>query len=178
MIARRICPALPMLIAILVTSIPSRAQMSARIAPADILIVHAKVYALNRPAPWAQVLGIRRGKIVAVSSNEVVGRMRGTGARASDAGGKLVLPGFTDGHVHFLSVSLGRARVNLGGASNTAGLQNRLREYANGAVVRDPQTGDPTGARKESRQRLVCKIIPKPSRVDKLMADRAGIRCL
>jgi hypothetical protein len=43
-IARRICPALPILIAILVTSIPSRAQMSDRIAPADILIVHANIH--------------------------------------------------------------------------------------------------------------------------------------
>ena len=80
-IARRIYPALPILIAILVTSIPSRAQMSARIAPADILIVHAKVYTLDQHAPWAQALAIRRGKIVAVGSDEVVGRMLGIGTR-------------------------------------------------------------------------------------------------
>ena len=104
--------------------------MSARIAPADILIVHAKVYTLNQQAPWAQALAIRRGKIVAVGSDEVVGRMRGIGTRVIDAGGKLVLPGFTDCHVHFLSGSLGLARVNLEGASNTADIQNRLREYA------------------------------------------------
>ena len=81
MIAHRICPALPILIAILASSIPSRAQMSARVAPADFLIVHAKVYTLNRHAPWAQALAIRRGKIVAVGSDEVVGRMLGIGTR-------------------------------------------------------------------------------------------------
>ena len=219
--------------------------MSARIAPADVLIVHAKVYTLNQQAPWGQALAIRRGKIVAVGSDEVVGRMRGIGTRVIDAGGKLVLPGFTDCHVHFLSGSLGLSRVNLEGTSNTAEIQTRLREYAanhpgdawilgrgwnyamfapatlpdrqaldqlfpnrpvfltaydghtgwanskalslagiskdtpdppNGAIVRDPQTGDPTGALKESAQRLVSKVIPKPSRVDKLMAYRAGIK--
>jgi predicted amidohydrolase YtcJ len=245
-IARRICSFLSILLpAILTSSIPSSAQMSARIPPADILIIHAKVYTLNQHAPWAQALAIRRGKIVAVGSDEVVGRMRGIGTRVIDAGGKLVLPGFTDCHVHFLSGSLGLARVNLESASNTAEIQTRLREYAvnhpgdswilgrgwnyamfapailpdrqaldqlfpnrpvlltaydghtgwanskalslagiskdtpdplNGAIVRDPQTGDPTGALKESAQRLVSKIVPKPSRVDKLMAYRAGIQ--
>jgi len=219
--------------------------MSARIPPADILIIHAKVYTLNQHTPWAQALAIRRGKIVAVGSDEVVGRMRGIATRVIDAGGKLVLPGFTDCHVHFLSGSLGLARVNLESASNTAEIQTRLREYAanhagdswilgrgwnyamfapailpdrqaldqlfpnrpvlltaydghtgwanskalslagiskdtpdppNGAIVRDPLTGDPTGALKESAQRLVSKIIPKPSRVAKLTAYRSGIK--
>ncbi len=243
--ARRICISIAIALAMLLFSISATAQMSARIAPADILIVHAKVYTLNQAAPWAQALAIRHGKIVAVGSDEVVGKMRGIGTRVIDAGGKLVLPGFTDCHIHFLSGSLGLGRVNLEGAANTGEIQNRLREYAarhpgdswilgrgwnyamftpatlpdrlaldqlfpnrpvlltaydghtgwanskalslagitkntldpaNGAIVREPQTGVPTGALKESAQRLVSKIVPKPSRVDKLTAYRAGIK--
>jgi len=98
-IASRICPALSILIAILVASIPSRAQMPARIAPADILIVHAKVYTLDQHAPWAQALAIRRGKIVAVGSDEVVGRMRGIGTRVIDANAvKFMLDGVVESH--------------------------------------------------------------------------------
>jgi predicted amidohydrolase YtcJ len=223
----------------------ARAQMSARIAPADILIIHAKVFNANQKAPLAQALAIRHGKIVSVGSDEVVGKMRGIGTRVIDAGGKLVLPGFTDCHIHFLTGSLELGRVNLGDAANLAEIQNRLRDYAkshpgdswillrgwsyemfapaalpdrlaldqifpnrpvfltaydghtawanskafslagiskntpdppNGAIVRDPQTGDPTGALKESAQELVSKIIPKPSRLEKLTAYRAGIK--
>jgi len=221
------------------------AQQSARIAPADILIVHGKVYTLGQQAPWAQALAIRHGKIVAVGSDEMVGKMRGIGTKVIDAGGKLVLPGFTDCHIHFLSGSLGLGRVNLEGATNTADIQKKLRDYAakhpgdswilgrgwnyamfapatlpdrqaldqlfpnrpvfliaydghtgwanskalslagvtkdspdpaNGGIVRDPQSGDPTGALKESAQRLVSNIIPKPTRVDKLVALRAGMK--
>jgi len=43
-------------------------------------------------------------------------------------------------------------------------------------IVRDPKTGEATGALKESAQDLVAKIIPKPSRVEKLLALRAGMK--
>lgn len=242
---RRICAFLLIALAIIRFAISVSAQMSARIAPADILIIHAKVYTLNQAAPWAQALAIRHGKIVSVGPDEVVEKMRGIGTKVIDAGGKLVLPGFTDCHIHFLSGSLALGRLNLEGASNTEEIQNRLREYSSkhpgdswilgrgwnyamfapstlpdrqtldqlfpnrpvlltaydghtgwanskalslagitkdtpnppdGAIVRDPQTGDPTGALKESAQQLVSKLIPKPSRVDKLQAYRAGIK--
>ena len=38
------------------------AQRSVRIAPADILIVHAKIYTADEKKPWAQSLAIRKGK--------------------------------------------------------------------------------------------------------------------
>jgi predicted amidohydrolase YtcJ len=245
-IVRRKCGSLACTLLVLIhLAIPASAQMPARIAPADILIVHAKIYTLNQAAPWAQALAIRHGKIVAVGSDEAAGKMRGIGTKVIDAGGRLVLPGFTDCHIHFLSGSLGLGRVNLEGAANTAEIQNRLREFAakhpgdswilgrgwnyamfspatlpdrqaldqlfpnrpvlltaydghtgwanskalslagitkdtpdpaNGAIVREPQSGNPTGALKESAQRLVLKIVPKPSRVEKLVAFRSGIK--
>lgn len=112
----------------LASSVP--AQQSARIAPADILIVHAKVYTLDQQKPWAQSIAIRKGKIVAVGSDEEVGRYRGIGTKMIDAGGKLALPGFTDCHIHFLDGSVSLGRVNLEGASDPADIQNRLRAYA------------------------------------------------
>ena len=109
---------------------PVPAQQSARIAPADILIVHAKVYTLDQQKPWAQSVAIRKGKIVAVGTNEEIGRYRGIGTKMIDAGGKLALPGFTDCHIHFLDGSVSLGRVNLDGASDPADIQNRLRAYA------------------------------------------------
>ncbi len=109
---------------------PGVAQQSARIAPADILILHAKVYTLNPQNQWAQAVAIRHGKIVAVGADEFVERMRGIGTRVIDAGGKLVLPGFTDCHVHFLEGSVSLARVNLDGLTTVEEIQTRLREYA------------------------------------------------
>src|SRR6266702_342526 len=109
---------------------PVFAQQSARVAPAEILIVHAKVYTLDPQKPWAQAIAIRRGKIQAVGRDEEVEQYRGIGTKRIDAGGKLVLPGFTDCHVHFIGGSLGLDRVHLEGAKDVAELQKRLRDYA------------------------------------------------
>jgi len=46
----------------------------------------------------------------------------------------------------------------------------------NGIIVRDPQTGEATGALKEAAQSLVAAVIPKPTRGEKLAALRSGIR--
>ncbi len=109
---------------------PACAQQSARIAPADILILHAKVYTLNPQTPWAQAVAIRHGKIVAVGPDEVVEKMRGIGTKVIDAGGKLVLPGFTDCHVHFYEGSIALDQVNLDGLTSVAEIQQTLRDYA------------------------------------------------
>jgi len=47
-----------------------------------------------------------------------------------NAGGKLVLPGFVDCHIHFIDGSFSLGRVNLEGAKDPADIQKRLREYA------------------------------------------------
>jgi predicted amidohydrolase YtcJ len=224
---------------------PVLAQQSASVPPADILIVHAKVYTLDPQKPWAQAIAIRHGKIQAVGRDEEVERYRGIATKLIDAGGKLVLPGFTDCHIHFLDGSLSLGRVNLEGAKDPADIQARLKAYAaqhpgedwilgrgwnyamfgaaalpdkkyldelfptrpvflegydghtywanskalalagfgkgtpdpaNGVIVRDAQTGEPTGALKESAAELVAKVIPKPDRVAKLRALRDGLK--
>jgi predicted amidohydrolase YtcJ len=106
------------------------AQRSARIAPADIVIIHAKIYTANEKNPWAQSLAIRKGKIIAVGTDEQVARFRAIGTKQIDAGGKLVLPAFTDSHIHMTEGGLSLIHVNLEGAKDAADIQTRLRAYA------------------------------------------------
>jgi predicted amidohydrolase YtcJ len=109
---------------------PATAVGQGLVAPAEIIINHAKIFTADENMPWAQSIAIRRGKIVAVGTDDEVGRMRGIGTRMIDAGGKLVLPGFTDCHVHFMSGGLGLQRVHLDGAADVAEIQKRLQEFA------------------------------------------------
>jgi predicted amidohydrolase YtcJ len=122
-------PAL-LFLSLFLSATAARAQQSARVAPADILIVHAKIYTVDAKKPWAQSLAIRKGKIVAVGSDEQVARFRGIGTKMIDAGGKLALPSFTDSHIHMLDGGLSLAEVNLEGAKDVAEIQSRLRVYA------------------------------------------------
>jgi len=57
-----------------------------------------------------------------------------------------------------------------------AGITRETPDPPNGAIVRDSKTGEATGALKESAQELVAKIVPKPSRAEKLAALRMGIK--
>jgi len=109
---------------------PVFAQQSAQLAPADILITHAKVYTLDPGKPWAEAIAIRNGKIEAVGRDEEVKRYGDIGTKWIDAGGKLVLPGFTDCHVHFYYGSAGLGHVNLDGAKDVTELRKRLSDYA------------------------------------------------
>src|ERR1700730_1281996 len=61
-------------------------------------------------------------------------------------------------------------------ALSAAGITNETPDPPNGAIVRDPKTHEATGALKESAQGLVARVVPKPSRSEKLAALRAGIK--
>jgi len=109
---------------------PICAQQSVRYTPAEIIVVHAKIYTVDEKKPWADSVAILKGKIVAIGKEEEVTRRRGIGTKMIDAGGKLVLPGFTDCHIHFLDGGLSLRRVNLAGAHNVAEIQDLLKKYA------------------------------------------------
>src|SRR5437879_10977741 len=74
---------------------------------ADTMVIRAKVYKVNEKQPWAEALAIRGNKIVAVGSDREIERYRDSSTRVIDAGGRLVLPGFEDCHIHFMDGSLG-----------------------------------------------------------------------
>lgn len=234
-----------LVLALLLSVAGATLAQSPKSTAADTIVLHGKVYTLNVKQPWAQAIAIQGGKIIAVGSDGEIEKLRSKGTKVIDAGGRLVLPGFTDCHIHFIDGSLSLDRVNLEDAKGPADIQQRLREYAkshtgsgwvlgrgwdygmfgeealphkkyldevfpdrpvflegydghtywanskalelaginkdtpdppNGAIVRDAKSGEPTGALKESAQGLVARIVPKPTRSQKLAALRAGLK--
>jgi predicted amidohydrolase YtcJ len=99
-------------------------------APADTIIVRGRVYTMNAKQPWAQAVAIHDGEIIAVGDDAEIQKLSHAGTQAIDAGGRLVLPGFVDCHIHFLDGALSLGRANLEGAKDPAGIQQKLREYA------------------------------------------------
>lgn len=96
---------------------------------ADTILRHAKVCTLDRSRPWAEAVAIKGDRILAVGGDELAA-LRGERTAVIDAGGRLVLPGFVDCHVHFTSGSLGLDRVDLADARDLGDLRRMLREYA------------------------------------------------
>lgn len=60
-------------------------------------------------------------------------------------------------------------------ALKLAGVDRRTKSPANGIIVKDPRTGEPTGALKEAAMALMSAAAPKPTDEDRLAAIRAGI---
>ena len=99
-------------------------------APADEIVVHARIYTVNEKQPWAEALAIRGEKIVAVGTDHEIDAYRGTSTRVIDAAGRLVLPGFEDCHIHFMDGSLGLDQVDLNDARTVPEIQKRVKTYA------------------------------------------------
>jgi predicted amidohydrolase YtcJ len=97
---------------------------------ADLIITNAHIYTVNHELPWAEAIAIRGEKIVAVGSQKEIEKFRSSHTKVIDLAGKLVLPGFTDSHIHFLDGSLSLRRVQLDDAADLADIQRRVKNYA------------------------------------------------
>ena len=109
----------------------------AQTPPADVIVTNARVYTVNPQQKWADAIAIRGDKIVAVGETAKIEGYRGAATKVIDAGGRLVLPGFTDCHIHFMDGSLGLTRVDLNDAASVAEIQKRVKAYA------DAHPGEP-----------------------------------
>src|SRR5512135_1085811 len=68
---------------------------------ADVILTNAKIWTVDPERPTAEAVAIIGDRIVAVGSAADIDRWRGSATKIIDGGGKLVLPGFNDAHVHF-----------------------------------------------------------------------------
>lgn len=97
---------------------------------ADLIVVNANVRTLDRSNPAAQAFAVLNGRIVAIGSTAEIGRLAGPKTERFDAGGKLVIPGFNDAHVHFLDGGAGLSSVDLRDAPSPAEFVRRIKEFA------------------------------------------------
>ncbi len=123
------------LVSLAVTWIPllasiAFAQQSSVPAPAGTVIVNARVYTVNSAQPWAEAVAIRGETITAVGTEKDLEKFRGPSTRVIDAGGRLVLPGFTDAHIHMIEGSLGLVRIHLEDAKSIAEVQTLVKQFA------------------------------------------------
>ena len=75
------------------------------IRTADLVIRHARVNTLDAANQIVQAVAIRGDRIVAVGTDDEIQPMIGPGTNTIDAGGKTLLPGLYDSHVHPLGAA-------------------------------------------------------------------------
>ncbi len=77
--------------------------------PADLIVTNAKVVTLDAKSTTAQALAVREGRLLAVGDAASVARHAGPGTRTVDAGGRTLIPGLIDSHLHGIRAALSYA---------------------------------------------------------------------
>lgn len=79
---------------------------------ADLIVRNAKVVTLEAPAE-AQAIAMRGERIIAIGANAAMAEFTGQKTRVIDAKGALVIPGFIEGHGHFMGLGQFQRSLNL-----------------------------------------------------------------
>ncbi|BAM87594.1 putative amidohydrolase 3 precursor [Bradyrhizobium oligotrophicum S58] len=80
--------------------VPTPAEARAGDAKADIVFRNGPVYTVNGGREWARAVAVRQKHIVYVGDDAGVRSFIGPRTRVVDLSGKMLLPGFVEGHIH------------------------------------------------------------------------------
>ncbi len=81
----------------------------------EVILLNGNVRTLDPRQPRARALVFRAGEILYVGDDAGARAFQTRGTQVIDARGRLVLPGFTDAHIHFCGFAQTLDRVNLEG---------------------------------------------------------------
>jgi predicted amidohydrolase YtcJ len=96
----------------------------------DLVLHSGAVFDGERVVPGATAVAVRGGRVVAVGSNDEVRAAAGPATDVVDLAGRLVLPGFTDAHVHPVQGGVERLGCDLTGALDAADALDRVARFA------------------------------------------------
>ncbi len=91
-----------------------------------LVLYNGKLYTQDPGYPQATAVAIRDGRILAVGSDAELEPLAGSNTQIIDLKGRLVLPGFTDCHIHFLEYALRRSQVILDGVEDWQEVRRRI----------------------------------------------------
>jgi predicted amidohydrolase YtcJ len=93
---------------------------------ADLIVQDAKIWTVDAARPAAEAVAVLGERIVAVGSKSDIAAWRGPKTTVINAQGRLLLPGFNDAHVHFVSGGLQLDSVQLNDATSAEEMKRRV----------------------------------------------------
>ena len=93
---------------------------------ATLIVTNAAVYTVDKQQPGAEAVAVIGDRIVAVGSRSDIDLWRGPQTKVIDAGGKLLLPGFNDSHLHFIQGGAQLEQVQLTDAASPEEFAKRI----------------------------------------------------
>ncbi|MCD8413179.1 amidohydrolase family protein [Tenacibaculum finnmarkense] len=84
---------------------------------ADLIVINATIYTVNKNFDKAQSFAVKDGKFIGIGSNNDI-QKKYSAPQIIDAKNKPIYPGFIDGHCHFYGLGLQQQKVNLVGTKS------------------------------------------------------------
>jgi hypothetical protein len=95
----------------------------------DIIFLNGDIYTEAGTAR-AQAMAIANGRILAIGSNDEIRKLKQGRTEVVDLGGRFVMPGFNDAHVHLAAGGLLYLEVDLLGVKSLPEMQQRIADHA------------------------------------------------
>ncbi|MFQ6100101.1 MAG: amidohydrolase [Anaerolineae bacterium] len=140
---------------------------------ADKLLINGRIYTMDAERPRASALAIAGERILAVGddpstgSGHRLGDLLAPGGQVLDLGGRCVLPGLTDSHIHFTWYALGLRELDL---SKAASLSEMLALVA--VRARGTAPGRWVVGRRWDQERWPERRFPTAAELDSVAPDR------
>lgn len=141
--------------------------LAASAPPADLVIVNAHVFTADDARPEARAVAVTGGRITAVGSDADVRPLAGPATRVIDARGRLLVPGFQDGHTHFITSGLEVGRLDLKDAASPEEFGRRIAAFAKTRPAGEWITGG-----NWDHERFPGGALPTADLIDRYVADR------
>lgn len=103
----------------------------------DLVLVGGTVITVDEGTADGEAVAVRDGRVVAVGGSDEIRGLAGSGTEVVELDGRVVLPGFIEGHGHFLG--LGNAKMILD-LSRTTTFQQIVDMVAEAAATAEPGT--------------------------------------
>ena len=101
---------------------------SAADQPSGYILVDAVIYSMDDATPVAEAMAVMDGKVAMIGRADEV-RAAYPDLETRSAGGKTVVPGFTDSHGHFMGLGFEKLQVDLRGTRSIAEVIERIRAF-------------------------------------------------
>jgi predicted amidohydrolase YtcJ len=139
------------------------------VQPADLLLTNGSICTMDEGRSWVEAVAVAADKIVYAGPARGAGRFKGAGTKVIDLGGRLVLPGFQDSHIHLVTGGIELGQCNLNGLPDKESVFAAVRDYA----ARNPGRPWITGGGWDLP--VFPKANPSKDDLDKLVPDRPAL---
>jgi len=98
--------------------------------PAELVLTNGAVYTMDEARPRVEAVAVEGGGIVYAGDSRGAARFVGAGTRTIDLGGRMVLPGFQDSHIHLVNGGIELGQCNLNGLETKEAVFAAIKDYA------------------------------------------------